>query len=157
MPIEHLPMRWRPAARRVRQWAMTDSMAALILGVGMLLRGCSYIPGILGAPPTGGSHPAEGTLPISAWGWVWITTGTACVVLAFVRAPRCEAIFLSIGVGLHVLWACSFLTAALSGESPRGWVSSLSYFMVAFLALWAIWRGKRGDAPMERDYKGGGE
>ncbi len=157
MPIEHLPSTWRPSARRLRRWAMTDSMAALILGCGALLRGCSYIPGVLGAPPSSGSHPAEMTLPIGVWGWVWIAAGVACVLSSLAPLPRTRAVALSVGVALHVMWGGSFLAATWAGESPRSWVSAISYCMVAALVLWAVWRGKRGDMPMAREMGGANE
>lgn len=138
MPIEHLPARYRPTARRVRAWLMTDSTAILVMGIGILLRGFSYLPSVLGAPPPPGTHPAELSLPMPVWGVIWVSVGSACIVSAFVRAWIIDALALAAGVMLYVGWGSSFLIASISGHSPRGWVSAIGYFSVAILVLWAV-------------------
>ncbi|WP_301354970.1 hypothetical protein [Corynebacterium ciconiae] len=131
---------------------MTDSAVMIILGIGMILRGCSYVPVVLGAPPRSGSHPVEFILDIQQIGWAWIVIGLVTSVLAFMHHPRLDALFLGLAVGLHVMWGGSFVFATITGGSPRGWVSSISYFMVAAIVMWAVWRGKRGDMPSDREW-----
>ena len=147
MPIERLPPRCQPWARRARAWLMTDSTAVLVLGVGILMRGFSYLPDIFGLPPTPGTHPAEMSLPMPVWGIVWVTVGVACIISSFVRAWMVDAIALAAGTMLYVGWGSSFLISTIIGSNPRGWVSAIGYFSVAILVLWAVWRGKRGDLP----------
>lgn len=69
-----------------------------------------------------------------------------------VRRPRWDAHVLGLAVGLHVVWGCSFLLAMLGGEQPRGWVSAISYFTVALLIMWSLWRGKPCDMPTEEEW-----
>ncbi|MDN6199385.1 hypothetical protein [Corynebacterium flavescens] len=146
MPIEHLPKRVRPLARRVRDWAMTDATALIVLGGGAVARGLSYAPHqIFGPAPEKGTHPAEGALDISAWAVVWIVVGVACIVSAFWKNTALASASIGAGIGLNVLWAMSFATATITGDMPRGWVSSIGYLSIAVLVLWAVWRGKRND------------
>ena len=151
MPVLFLPARWHPPARRLRNFLLTDATALLILGIGILFRGLSYAPGVLGPAPQGGSHPAEVMLPINAWAAVWIISGVACVVAAFTKSPVVDAVALGLGVALNIAWGASFIAATIIGDSARGWVSAVGYFSIAALVLWAVWRGKRGDVDLESE------
>lgn len=149
MPILYLPPRWHPPARKLRNFLLTDATALLILGIGILFRGMSYTPGILGPAPQSGSHPAEVMLPINAWAAVWIIAGVACIAAAFTRSEILDAVALGLGVALNISWGVSFITATAIGDSPRGWVSAVGYFSIAALVMWAVWRGKRGDVHID--------
>ena len=147
MPIERLPQSIQPAARRVRAWLMTDATAILVMGIGILLRGFSYLPIVLGDQPPVGTHPAVLSLPMPVWGVIWVSVGIGCIAAAFVRTWIIDALALAAGVMLYVGWGSSFLISTISGHSPREWVSATGYFSVAILVIWAVWRGKRGDIP----------
>lgn len=149
MPIEHFPPRLRSPAASVRQWAMTDSFAILVLGVGIIFRGVSYLPFVLGSPPPPGSHPAEASLPMPWWGAIWVSVGVVCLASALTRSRLIDLIALCAGVMLNAGWGMSFIVASAEGFSPRGWVSAIGYFSVVVLVVWAVWRGKRGDLPKE--------
>ena len=149
MPILFLPARWHPPARRLRNFLLTDATALLILGIGILFRGLSYAPGVLGPAPQGGSHPAEVMLPINAWATVWIIAGVACIAAALTRSEVLDAVALGLGVALNIAWGVSFIAATIIGDSARGWVSAVGYFSIAALVLWAVWRGKRGDVDLD--------
>ncbi|AHI21616.1 hypothetical protein PBI_COLLEEN_26 [Corynebacterium phage Colleen] len=149
MPIERLPPRLIPFARRLRAWAMTDSFAILILGIGIIFRGVSYLPGVLGSPPPPGSHPAESSLPMPVWGVIWLVVGVICIISSITRSTIVDVIALCSGVMLNAGWGMSFVFASLEGVSHRSWVSSVGYFSVVILVVWAVWRGKRGDIPKE--------
>lgn len=149
MPILFLPARWHPPARKLRNFLLTDATALLILGIGILFRGLSYTPGILGPAPQSGSHPAEVMLPINAWAAVWIIAGVACIAAAFTRSEILDAVALGLGVALNISWGVSFIAATAIGDSPRGWVSAVGYFSIAALVMWAVWRGKRGDVHID--------
>lgn len=141
MPIEHLPPRLQAPATRLRAFLMTDATVLIILGVGIIGRGISYIP----SEWTGriDSHPAEGALPLAVWSLIWIAVGILCLVAAFWPEGWPAAAGIGAGIGLNTLWAGSFLTATINGTMPRGWVSAIGYLTIALLALWAVWRGKR--------------
>lgn len=143
MPIDHAPRAWRPWLYRVRRWALTDAPALVILGVGLILRGVSYIPSLVGESPS--SHPAEEFFPIQVWGVIWIAAGLAC--LAATVWERAAPAAIGAGVGLHAIWAMSFVADAIAEHSPRGWLPAVSYASVALLVIWAVWRGSREEIP----------
>lgn len=140
--------RW---ARTLRRFSTTDGMGLLIVGIVALARGVSYAPGVM-PDKTQGSHVAETWLPMDAWAFVWALVGGLCLVTSFRWRTRLAAMAVGIAVGLHFLFASSFLWGSLHGDMPRGWVSSLSYYAISFLILWAMGRGRREDGEvMPRD------
>ena len=140
MPIEHLPPRTRPAAWRVRDWALGIGPALIVLGVGAIARGISYTP-LLMSEHARQAHPVEGTLPMPVWAWVWVIAGVAAIVAAW--WSRAAPVAMGAGVGLNLLWGASFITDALIKGSVRGWLPAVGYVSVAVLVWWAVWRGSR--------------
>lgn len=140
MPIEHLPERMKPGARRVRDWALGIGPALIVLGVGALARGISYTP-LLMSEHARQAHPVEGTLPMDTWAWIWIVAGVAAVTSAW--WSRAAPVAVGAGVGLNLLWGASFITDALIKGSVRGWLPAVGYLSVAVLVWWAVWRGSR--------------
>lgn len=136
MPIDHLPPRMRPGARRVRDWARTVGPALLVLGVGALARGISYTP-LLMSETAQRAHPVEGTLPMPVWAWVWIIAGVAAVVAAW--WPRAAPVAVGACVGLNLLWGASFIADAIAEGSVRGWLPAVGYLSIAALVLWGVW------------------
>ena len=143
MPIQYLPASVKPTAYRLRGWALTDAPALLVLGTGLLLRGMSYLPHFVGDSPS--SHPAEGFFPIHVWGAIWIVVGLACLVATV--WDRVAPVAIGAGVGLHAIWAMSFLADSIIEQSPRGWIPAVSYASIAILVMWAVWRGSREIIP----------
>lgn len=123
---------------RVRLWAVSDGMLLVILGLGILPRGVSYLP--LSTPPPAG-HPVESVMPTTWWAAVWIAVGLGCMLASTRPDGWPGKIMMPVGVGLHALWGASFVMATLSGDLIRGWVTSAGYFSVTLLAVWAVWRG----------------
>lgn len=147
MPIEHLPERMKPGARRVRDWARTVGPALLILGVGAVARGISYTP-LLMSEHAQRAHPVEGSLPMPVWAWVWIIAGVAAVVAAW--WSRAAPVAVGACVGLNLLWGASFIADAIAKESMRGWLPAVGYLSIAALVLWAVWFG-RGEPTVTRE------
>ena len=145
MPIEHLPSRLRPPARRLRDFLTSDAPALIILGLGILARGLSYSPHILGPAPRIGGHPAEAALPMPTWSIIWVAVGVVCLIGAVWSRRKVAALAIGLGVGLNMLWAGSFVAATITGDMPRGWVSAVGYASVALLVVWAVWRGARAE------------
>ena len=139
MPIEHLPERVKPGARRVRDWARTVGPALLILGVGAVARGISYTP-LLMSEHAQRAHPVEGSLPMPVWAWVWIAAGVAAVVAAW--WSRAAPVAVGACVGLNLLWGASFIADAIAKESVRGWLPAVGYLSIAALVLWGVWFGR---------------
>ena len=124
---------------RLHRWAATDACGLVILGVLAIVRGSSYIPPLVdpSRPPT---HYMEMLLSPPAWAIVWITIGVVCLVAAFWRPLQPLAV--GAVVGLHSMWALSFIFATILGDSTRGWVSSLGYIGIAAMTLYAYGRGQ---------------
>ena len=150
MPIEHLPPRFRPPALRIKNFLLSDAPALIILGVGILARGLSYSPHVLGPAPRPGGHPAEAALPMPVWSVIWVAVGVLCLVGAVWSRRRIAALAVGLGIGLNMLWAGSFLVATITGDMPRGWVSAVGYASVALLVVWAVWRGSRAEVTIPK-------
>lgn len=129
--------------RRLLRFATTDGMGLLILGAASIGRGVSYVPGIM-PESTRKSHVAETWLPMATWSVVWVAVGVLCVIASGYWHSRGAALAVGASVGIHFLWGASFLWGSLVGHMSRGYVSSLSYLAICFLALWAFSRGRRG-------------
>lgn len=113
-----------------------DGLGLAIIGVSSLLRGVSYMPGIRGEHSRP-AHLLEYFGEPAAWSPLWLAVGLLCIVAAIGwKAARPAAV--GGAVGIHALWALSFL--AIGG---RGWVTALSYGSIALIALWAFGRGRR--------------
>lgn len=140
MPIERLPEPLASRAHRVRCWALSDGPALLILGVGLALRGWTYLPHMMG-PRAAASHPAEGLLTMGQWAIVWLIVGVLCVITSV--WARAAPVALGLGVGLNLLWGASFIADAVTEHSARGWLPAVGYISVSLLVMWAVWRGSR--------------
>lgn len=147
MPIEHLPPRVRPTARRVRDWARTVGPALLILGAGAIARGVTYLPALM-SEHARQAHPVEGTLTMDTWAWVWIVAGVTAVVAAW--WSRAAPVAVGACVGLNLLWGASFIADAIAKSSVRGWLPAVGYISIALLVLWAVWFG-RGEPTVSRE------
>jgi ABC-type nickel/cobalt efflux system permease component RcnA len=80
---------------------------------------------------------------MGTWSLVWVAVGVLCIGTAPWHRTLTAAIAVGAGVGMHLLWGLSFLWATIHGDSPRGWVSSVSYIMIVALVSWSVWRGSR--------------
>lgn len=143
MPIERFPQEWQPALYRLREFLKTDATVMLVLGLGIVIRGVSYLPWL--RPPVRGTHPAETIFTMPTWSFVWIIVGVICIAGAFIGAGRMQTAGFALAIGLNTAWGLSFLFATLFGDSPRAWVSAIGYFSIVALALWGVWRGRAGE------------
>ncbi|MFW9043311.1 hypothetical protein ACOI92_00320 [Corynebacterium striatum] len=48
-------------------------------------------------------------------------------------------------MGLHSMWALSFIFATILGDLSRAWVSSLGYIGIAAMTLYAYGRGQTSE------------
>ncbi|UJM22006.1 hypothetical protein FE377_00945 [Corynebacterium diphtheriae] len=150
MPIEHLPSRVQPTARRVRVFLMTDSTALLLLAVVQVAVGFYYLPHVLGDPlPL--QRPAESIMPIEAWAWVHIVVGVICGAAAFTDRWHIDVVALAVATGLNVSWAFSLLAAAVKYQQTVLWLVGVLILSLTGSIMWAVWRGKRGDIPIGDD------
>ena len=133
-----------PSLKQARRFASTDGAGLAILGTLATFRGLAYTP-LATTASVRSSHVMESWMPLWAWSGVWLIIAAICVYGAFRWRGRVAGLALGMTVGLHFLFGASFLWGTISGESPRGWVSALSYLTIAALAVWAFARGRRED------------
>lgn len=137
MPIEHLPPRVRPSARRGRDWALGIGPALIVLGAVSLAFGIYYTT----LRTATSSHPVESALPMRLWVWVWLIAGIASLVAA--ACPRIAPVAVGAGVGLHILWGGSFIADALIDHYIPSLLAAILHLALALTVWWAVWRGSR--------------
>ncbi|WP_368267092.1 hypothetical protein [Corynebacterium ulcerans] len=150
MPIERLPAKMRPTARRVRAFVMTDSTALLILAVVQIAVGVYYVPDVLG-DPLQWQRPSELALPLTAWAWVHITVGVIGVIAAVLRRYHVDTVMLTVFTALNLSWASSLMVASVEHDQAVLWLVAVLIFALTASLMWAVWRGKRGDIPFAKE------
>lgn len=135
-------MRWEDFKLRAARWLVSDAAGLLILGSISIARGMSYTP-LLVNPERKPTHFMESVLNPPSWAVVWLLMGALC--LCGVKWPRLVPAAVGAVVGLHSMWALSFIFATLLGDLPRAWVSSLGYIGIAAMTLYAYGRGQTGE------------
>jgi hypothetical protein len=121
-------------ARRVRALLGRRGVPLVILGIGKIVWGISFI-----VSPT--SIQGLGLLtrwaPLHCWAWVWIWAGVVTFGCAWVRSARDWLGFFAASVP-PLLWGVSYGIAALDGQYPRGvWI--FIWYMTSHVGmiLWA--------------------
>lgn len=135
-------MRWEECKRSLARWLVSDAAGLLILGSISIARGTSYTP-LLVDPERKPTHFMESVLNPPSWAVVWLLMGALC--LCAVKWPRLVPAAVGAVVGLHSMWALSFIFATLLGDLPRAWVSSLGYIGIAAMTLYAYGRGQTSE------------
>ncbi|AKN59601.1 putative membrane protein [Corynebacterium phage LGCM-V6] len=153
MPIDHLPEKVQPAAYRVRAFLMTDSTALLLLAVVQTAVGLYYLPGALG-DPLQWQRPVESIMPLTIWAGVHIAVGVLCLVAAFTHRTYLDVVGLALAIGLSISWAFSLLVGAVEYQQAVLWLVGVLTMSVTVSLMWAVWRGKRGDIPLEEKGEG---
>lgn len=102
-------------------------IAALsVCSVGSITRGLAYV----GQQSTGGLTTfVDAVVPLPVWAIIWMLSGLAILAGIWHRVIARWA--LSFGASLWAVWGLSFLWAAISGDSARGWVTASTMFTLA--------------------------
>ena len=135
-------MNWERFKLRAARWLVSDAAGLLILGSISIARGMSYTP-LLVNPERKPTHFMESVLNPPSWAVVWLLMGALC--LFAVKWPRLVPAAVGAVVGLHSMWALSFIFATIFGDLPRAWVSSLGYIGIAAMTLYAYGRGQSNE------------
>ena len=85
----------------------------------------------------------ESVLNPPSWAVVWLLMGALC--LCAVKWHRLVPAAVGAVVGLHSMWALSFIFATLFDDLGRAWVSSLGYIGIAAMTLYAYGRGQTSE------------
>lgn len=135
-------MDWGRFKRRSSRWLVSDAAGLFILGSISIARGMSYTP-LLVNPERKPTHFMESVLNPPSWAVVWLLMGALC--LCAVKWPRLVPAAVGAVVGLHSMWALSFIFATIFGDLTRAWVSSLGYIGIAAMTLYAYARGQTSE------------
>lgn len=113
---------------------------AILLSYGTVWSLYGYAQVASPAPDQRGLTLATQMLPLTAWGWLWITTGLLAVAAAFM--PQGADWFGFVGLALIVLpWVTSYLATWILGDFPRGWVAAAVWAVIAVpVVVVAGWR-----------------
>jgi hypothetical protein len=70
------------------------------------------------------------TMPLTAWGWLWVTSGLIAIASAWLPQGRDWPGFLALP--LNVLpWMASYFVAWVIGDFPRGWLAAVVWGAIA--------------------------
>lgn len=126
----------RAAARRLGQ--QLGRRGALLTMKGVMATG--YGSGQVIAP-TGdrrGLTLLLKVMPLTGWGWMWVTAGLAALVCAWLPPRRDWPGFLAVWL-IATPWALAYLVSWWPlGESPRGWVVAMIFGAFGAVCLVAI-------------------
>ncbi|CAB0766285.1 hypothetical protein FRC0104_02433 [Corynebacterium diphtheriae] len=115
----------------------SDKTGLAILATAAALRSYSYSPWKLDQNRTP-VHWLESLTTPMVWGGVWALISVAVVISIIV--PRLIPIAVGLVVSIHAAWCLSFAWQTLIGESPRAWVTAISYGSTSLLVLWTFSR-----------------
>ncbi|CAB0634217.1 hypothetical protein ACQQ7I_05170 [Corynebacterium diphtheriae] len=109
----------------------------LILATSAMLRAWSYAPWQVDQQrrPV---HWLESLTTPMVWGGVW--AGIAFMLVVAIFCHRLIPIAVGLVVSIHAAWCLSFTWQTLIGESPRAWVTAISYGSTSLLVLWTFSR-----------------
>ena len=66
--------------------------------------------------------------PLDAWALIWLAVAMILFVNAFRRSDRVGYAF---AYGIKLLWASCFTIATITGLSPRAWVGTIAWALIA--------------------------
>ena len=82
------------------------------------------------APDLRGLRLLLQTMPLDAWGWIWVASGLIAVVSAWLPQGRDWPGFLALPL-MVLPWMVSYLLAWIIGDFPRGWVATVVWGAIA--------------------------
>lgn len=133
MPIEHLPDRHKPGARRFRDWFATDKGVLLIYLVTFIGRSSTYIFQDGWLVP----HILDIHAPlVSSMQWVVVTLIVAYAT--FSRSKTVETVGLVTAVAMLIVWGILFAWTGWAEFTARG----VLYIGLAIMGIYTVWRGR---------------
>lgn len=132
MPIEHLPERYRPAARRFRDWFATDKGLLLILTLVFTVRTSTYIFQDGWLLP----HILDIHAPLIS-SMQWLAATLVLVVATASRNEKVETLGLTVAVIMLTIWGLLFAWTGKAEFTARG----VLYIGLALVTVYTVWRG----------------
>lgn len=136
MPIDRLPPKYIPFAKKLRRWMLTDAIPMLILGTVSITLGSHYVV----RAPRDPLHPIEGFAYLHVLGWMWLVVGIVLVVSSAFPRSKLSTLALSCGVVLCFVWAGSLATEFFFVDA-RGTAlyRSAQYMAIAAMVVYSVW------------------
>lgn len=115
----------------------SNAMGIIILAASAMARAHSYAPWKVDQQRTP-VHWLESFTTPAVWGVVWAVI--AVTLLCAIVWEKLTPIAVGMVVAMHAAWCLSFTWQTIIGESPRAWVTAISYGSTAAIVLWAFSR-----------------
>lgn len=110
-------------------WAARILLASI--AVWCITTGIAYDPLLGDVPSTMG--PLVAVIPPRLWSYSWITAGV--LMLAGLKWYWCRRWGISLAMGLTLLLAFIYVSAWITGDMDRGWVSAKNYLLIAAVVI----------------------
>jgi len=103
---------------------------AILLSYGIVWAIIGYGQITSPAPDLRGLRLLLQTMPLDAWGWIWVASGIIAIVSAWLPQGRDWPGFLALPL-MVLPWMVSYLLAWIIGDFPRGWVATVVWGAIA--------------------------
>ena len=101
------------------------------IAVWCIATGIAYDPILGDVPSTMG--PLVAVIPPRLWAYSWITAGV--LMIAGLRWYKPRQWGISLAMGLTVLLAAVYVSAWITGDMARGWVSAKNYLLICVVVM----------------------
>lgn len=82
------------------------------------------------APDLRGLRLLLQTMPLDAWGWLWVASGLIAIASAWLPQGKDWVGFLALPI-IVLPWMASYLLAWIIGDFPRGWLAAVVWGAIA--------------------------
>lgn len=103
---------------------------AILLSYGIVWAIIGYGQITSPAPDLRGLRLLLQTMPLEAWGWIWVASGIIAIISAWLPQGRDWPGFLALPL-MVLPWMVSYLLAWIIGDFPRGWVATVVWGAIA--------------------------
>lgn len=103
---------------------------AILLSYGVVWAIIGYGQITSPAPDLRGLRLLLQTMPLEAWGWIWVASGIIAIISAWLPQGRDWPGFLALPL-MVLPWMVSYLLAWIIGDFPRGWVATVVWGAIA--------------------------
>lgn len=112
---------------------MTTAARILLTSIAVwcIATGIAYDPILGDVPSTMG--PLVAVIPPRLWAYSWIAAGV--LMIAGLRWYRCRQWGTALAMGLTLLLAFIYVSAWITGDMERGWVSAKNYLLICVVVM----------------------
>lgn len=139
-----IPDRIRPIARRIHNYAISDSGIFLILAHMFIVKSFSYYPEGLQEYYT---HPFEVRLDNDVFFYLWFIIGVLLLSASFYKNTVYAAIVFSSSMTFMCVWGLLFTLSGSVSVAQLG----LTYVTLALIVTISVYRGRRGEYRLTKE------